>query len=117
MAQRILWDKFEAALLLDTYLKVDRKEMTRENAVEWLSLFLRSRRARKGLPMDEKFRNRNGIKLQLEMMENVMTDGKFGLKGNKPAAVFYEAANLYHSNRPEYDRILAQAKNIDFMGE
>lgn len=113
MGKQIPWNKYEAALLLDTYLKVDRKELKWKEAVASLSKFLRARRKNQGFSVDEKFRNVNGINLQLALIQNVMTNGHRGLKSSKPAKIFYDIAALYHSNEKAFWDLLQEAKQIN----
>lgn len=65
MALRIPWDKQETALLIDTYLRVKNKELSRQEAVKEVSALLTQRAVLSGIEIDEKFRNENGISMQM----------------------------------------------------
>lgn len=68
---RVVWNKYEAALLVDTYEKVAKGELARKVAVAKLSKRLRYRKIKNGIEVNEKYRNENGIQLQLSIMENI----------------------------------------------
>lgn len=76
MAERILWDEYEAAILLDALIQVLNGTISRSDAVSAVSAELRRRARRKGLKIDDVFRNENGISWQmirwnmLSQMEN-----------------------------------------------
>ena len=59
MSVRIPWDKYEAAIILEQYLKVQKKDISRKKAAEHVSCVLRKMATNKGLIIDEKYRNYN----------------------------------------------------------
>ena len=71
MAIRILWDKYEAALLLFYCIKVENKELSKTEAVSTISQILRKRAIRNGLVIDDVFRNENGIGMQLSSISKL----------------------------------------------
>ena len=58
----------EAVIMLDALITVHDGRMSRKKAIEVVSAELRARARRKGLEIDEKFRNINGITLQLSLI-------------------------------------------------
>ena len=63
MAYRIPWDKYEAAILLDTCLRVDQGVFDCSSAITLVSNILRNRAIHRGLEIDNIFRNENGISM------------------------------------------------------
>lgn len=97
---RVVWNKFEAALLVDTYEKVAKGELVRKVAITKLSKRLRYRKIKNGIEVNEKYRNENGIQLQLSIMENILTHGEKGLASH--SRLFEEVAQLATENHDEY---------------
>lgn len=64
MTGRIAWDRYEVALLFDTYERVAGGSDINLEAVR-LSGALRSLATHKGVLIDETYRNINGMKMQL----------------------------------------------------
>lgn len=61
MAERIMWDKYEAAILLEAVLKIENNSESKGNAIERVSRQLRSMAQNRGLSIDDTYRNANGI--------------------------------------------------------
>lgn len=104
---RVVWNKFEAALLVDTYEKVAKGELVRKVAVAKLSKRLRYRKIKNGIEVNEKYRNENGIQLQLSIMENILTHGEKGLTSR--SRLFEDVAQLATENLDEYTALLHEA--------
>ena len=108
MAIRIPWDKYEAALLLDTYEKISMGQIAHKDAVRRLSAKLRSMAIKSGVDIDETYRNENGISLQLNNMMNAATYGQKGLPCS--TKIFFDIVQLRDESPDEYFRILDYAK-------
>lgn len=104
---KVIWNKFEAALLVNTYERVSNGELARKDAISKLSKRLRYRMIRNGIDVNEKYRNENGIQLQMSIMEHILTDGVKGLAGH--SQLFEEIARLVKDNHDEYDELLKEA--------
>lgn len=104
---KVIWNKFEVALLVDTYEKVAKGELVRKDAISQLSKRLRYRMIKNGIEVNEKYRNENGIQLQLSIMEYIITDGEKGLAGH--SQLFEEIAKLSKENHEEYVDLLKEA--------
>ena len=104
---RVVWNKFEAALLVDTYEKVAKGELVRKVAITKLSKRLRYRKIKNGIEVNEKYRNENGIQLQLSIMENILTHGEKGLASH--SRLFEDVAQLATENHDEYIELLHEA--------
>lgn len=105
---RKAWDIYESALLLDTFISIENGNINRKNAIDDLSALLRSLGQSRGITIDEKYRNTNGIAMQLNNLQYAWTDGAKGLPCS--SKVFYEIVHIYRSNLLEYQRLLSEAK-------
>ena len=102
------WDIYESALLLDTFLLIESGHKTRKNGVDELSSSLRALGTSRGLIIDEKYRNANGIAMQLNNLQYAWTDGAKGLPCS--SKIFYEIVEIYRNKPTEYQRLLSEAK-------
>ena len=107
MAERIVWDKYEAAILLEAVLKIDANVESKNYAIERVSKQLRSMAKNRGLSIDDVYRNTNGISMHMTAMK--ATAFELESKMRSHSKVFCEVVALYHTNKPEYDAILNQA--------
>ena len=112
MALRILWDRDEAIILLDGLLSVLNGEKPRSEVIDAVSKELRQRAIDKGIEIDEVFRNINGISMQMQRMEYVLTNGRQGLDPKSPPKLFQEVVTLYKTDRPTYEKLLKEARNL-----
>lgn len=108
MALRVMWDRFETALLIDTYLKIANGELTRKDAVSQLSNQLRKRAIDKGLNIDDVYRNENGITLQLVQVQRLMEQVPGAEKHN--TKIFIEMVDMFYNDKPSFEAILLEAK-------
>lgn len=106
--KRIIWDEEEAALLVDTYRRIEAAPSQKNELLHQLSDVLRKRAISKGLEIDERFRNFNGMKFQYELLRYLMTDGEQGLSENV-AKTIAEVAELYRSEPEKFNKILRKA--------
>ena len=74
MAERIMWDKYEAAVLLEAVLKIEDNSETKNDAIERVSKQLRSMAQNRGLAIDDTYRNTNGISMQMAAMKATAFD-------------------------------------------
>lgn len=107
MAVKLKWDKYEAAILLDAYMKIENGDLKRADAIENVSTLLRDRARSRGIEIDNTFRNPNGISYQLGAMQYVVTGGKHGVP--HAPMLFQKTFKLYRQNRQEFEEILKAA--------
>ena len=74
MAIRIVWDEYETALLIDTFWKIEKSPNRRQELIAGLSNTLRQKAINSGVTIDEKFRNVNGISMQLSPIAHAFFD-------------------------------------------
>lgn len=78
---RVQWELEEAVALFDLYLKSGASLSIPEENLSEISKAYRNRANQLGLVVDEKFRNLNGLKMQIGCIHYVVTEGKSGLSG------------------------------------
>ena len=116
MAERIVWDKYEAAILLEAVLKVDAGIERKKDAIERVSKQLRSMAKCRGLSIDDIYRNTNGIYMQMAAMKATAFGTESKMKSH--SKVFCEVVALYHTDKSVYKSILDQAHRwIDYGKE
>ncbi len=103
------WDRWEWALLLEAYEEIQKDPTAKMDILQKLSDTLRARAIRKGMKIDDTFRNLNGMKLQYEQVLYAMTGGQKGLKGNL-SKVFAETQNIYLTDKDWFAMLLRKAK-------
>lgn len=108
MALRVPWDKEEVALLIDAYIRVKNKEISRQEAVAEVSKLLRNRATASGLEIDSVFRNINGISMQMTIIGGLIDEKPSSL--HSASKLFLEITDLYKTNRVKFDEILMKAK-------
>ena len=110
MTIRVRWDKYEAVVLLDAYVKTVDGILSRAAAVEKVSTMLRKRALLAGEVIDDSYRNASGISYQFSVMQFAMTDGKQGIP--QRSALFQDTVELYRTNPGEFARLLSTAERL-----
>ncbi|GHV30521.1 hypothetical protein FACS1894167_11500 [Synergistales bacterium] len=108
---KIPWSLEEAALLIDAYPEWSEKSGQEAMAfVHIVSDMFRTLAVIKGCLIDEIYRNVNGIDLYFRSAMTLFTDGKKGLPN--PPKILQKAYALYRNDRPKFDEIALNAKNL-----
>lgn len=105
--KRTVWNKFEVALLMDAYQMVSKGKVVRKDAVSALSKRLRNRMIMNGIEISDKYRNENGIQLQMAALEYIITEGEKGM--SSPNKLFEDIVDMYENSHDEYGKILGEA--------
>ena len=87
MFERKLWDKYEAAILLDAVLKIDADVERKNDAVARVSKQLRSMAKHRGLDIDDTYRNTNGISMQMEAMKATVFETESKLRSHSKVRI------------------------------
>ena len=103
------WDKYEAAVLLDAYLKTLIPGTPYSKIIDDTSNKLRMIAQNNGLVIDDIYRNTNGIKLQMYRMESAYLGYKKSLPTSK---LFTDVVRVYRENKKAYDMWLSEANNM-----
>lgn len=88
------WQLEEAIMLIELYfINIDKSAEQSQQSIEHLSALLRHRAIILHKSIDERYRNVNGIKLQLESIRYLMSNGEEGIDCPSKASVL--ALQLY----------------------
>lgn len=109
MACQIPWDRYEVALLLDAYLRIQEEPQKEKDILADLSKNLRKRAIHLGYTIDAGFRNENGMSLQYQRMKILMTNSAYGFD-DPISRCFYEVVDIYKKDRDWYQMILNKAR-------
>lgn len=107
MGVRIKWDKYETALLIDTFWLIERNPKQRRFFIKKLSDELRKKALDEGVSIDDKFRNVNGITMQLSPIGHAFFPERSSLT---TSSMFEEMVDMYKNDRPQFNEILLCAK-------
>lgn len=103
------WDIYEAAILLEAYLKVRDGILSRQEAIKDVSRALRIIAINQGAIIDEVYRDENGISYQFQRMDSAFSRKEVILPSTK---LFDEIVELYTNKRNKYDAILSEAHDL-----
>ena len=107
--KRVLWDTYEAALLVDAYWKIEKAPEEKSHILMELSETLRRMAIRRGMVIGSTYRNYNGMKLQYGLLQYCITNGEKGLSGHISKTIM-EVSDTYNNDRHTYFSILSRAK-------
>lgn len=108
-AKRVPWDKYETAILIEGFWKLENKEEKRADVVRKVSKYLRIMALNRGLEIDEYYRNENGINIQLS---NIALSFFPERSAMHRTAIFDEIADLYINNHDEFLALLNEAHSL-----
>ena len=103
--KKIGWDKYETALLIEAFWKIENKEGNRTEILTKLSKTLRQKAINQGQQIDDKYRNYNDMTLQIASLSVSFTNSNSIVR----TMVFGEIAELYKTNREKFNKLLAEA--------
>lgn len=107
--KKINWDKYETALLIEAFWKIENKEGNRTEILTELSKTLRQKAINQGQQIDDKYRNYNGMTLQIAHLTSSFFPDRSVME---KTAIFEEIADLYKTNREEFNKLLAEAHKL-----
>lgn len=102
------WDKYEAVILLDAWLNIQ-NGAGKEAEIKRVSNDLRQLAVKRKIEIDDVYRNETGITLQMVRMRDTFLGGK---ENSHASRLFMKIVDLYKYDRPEYDRVLMDAKQM-----
>lgn len=111
MALRIPWNDHESAFLLHMLIEVLQKKIDRKTAISITSRKLRQFAITNGIDIDEKFRNENGIRLQMGCLEYAFTGGASGLPAK--TGWYYKTVGLYRDHPEQFDSLVKEVVEMD----
>ena len=104
---KVVWDEYETALLIDTFWRIEKTPNRKQELIIGLSNALRQRAINAGKTIDEKFRNVNGISMQLSSIAHSFFSERPSLSSS---VMFDKMVALYKTDRTSFEKILAKAK-------
>lgn len=114
MPIRVKWDRYEVALLIAAYERVASGADVNLEAAQ-LSQKLRALAIRRGITIDDTYRNVTGMKMQLGLVKYLDTDKKHGL--SNPSAMLREVFEIYKTKPEVYQAILKEAIRLTSPNE
>ena len=110
MKRQPTWDKYEVALLINSYIHI--KSGTEEKIPELkkLSDKLRRKAKNEGLIIDETFRNLNGMQWQLGFVDCAFKNKSFAT--HSPSKMFRKMVDMYQNEKESFDKILQVAEEM-----
>lgn len=100
------WDRYEAALLIESADKISRNIVQRKDEIQKISDLLRNRAQQLGEKIDAQFRNKNGISLQLAAVESLMFPNDTDRHCSK---LFINMVDLFNNDKDKFNAILIEA--------
>ena len=111
--ETVLWDMYEAAILLDLLLHSKSHNTATLACAKEASKLLRAMAVNRGYDIDSRFRSVSGLVGRIRSMESALTGKNVGVPAS---SLFREIVRLYRDDRPQYDRILGEAKTMIASG-
>ena len=106
MGIRVSWSIYEQVFLLGMFQKILIGQLDRKQAIKDISVALRELAIRGGIEIDSKYRNENGIAMQMSKLEYVYTGKKSGFPTE--SGWYYDVVDLYRNNSDKYNKILQE---------
>ena len=106
---KIPWDKYEVALLIETYQKIQRKEVPRIKGLKDLSNMLRIKALNEGKQIDNIFRNYNGMCFMINSIATTFNQNKYLIHGSN---LFTDIVKLYNTDRDSFNDLLRKAHSL-----
>ena len=106
MVKQKKWDEYEVALLIESVIKISNNTVSRNEELQFLSNSLRTRARNLGWHVDEKFRNYNGMSLQVAAIESLIIPGR---AERHYSQLFDKMTTLYKTDIAKFNLILAEA--------
>lgn len=110
MSTRIVWNEHEQAVLLQALIDVLNHKIERKQAISEVSKRLRKEAKSRGIEIDEKFRNENGISLQMNCLEYAYTGGKSGLHVIR--GWYFDIVSKYQNDQDAFAELLKEARIV-----
>ena len=102
--KRIRWELEESVALMNLYFCSGAKIPVNQDELASLSSIYLKRASMLGYEVDEKYRNVNGLNMQLACIHYVVTEGREGF--SSVSKLFYDTYDLYKNNRTKFNDIL-----------
>lgn len=107
---RVTWNEYEAALIVEMFYKIKSGEVRKMEGASIVSERLRKYGIVQGINIDTKYRNINGILMQLNAIEYADSEGKKGL--SSCSKLFMQMVALYKNQEEKFIDVLQKANTI-----
>lgn len=107
--KRLLWDKYETALLIEAFWKIENKEAKRLTVLEELSRNLRKKALNQGIEIDDTFRYINGMTYKMSEITAFFYPEVPRMQSPK---IDEEIVELYKTNKNQFNHILNKAHQL-----
>lgn len=77
---RVPWNEDEAIIIVDAFYQYKNGIIKKNDAIKSVSARLREMAIKKGLEIDDVYRNGNGITMQMATLEHIFSNGEKGLR-------------------------------------
>ncbi len=77
---RVPWNEDEAIIIVDAFYQYKNGIIKKNDAIKSVSARLREMAIKKGLEIDDVYRNENGITMQMATLEHIFSNGEKGLR-------------------------------------
>ena len=101
---RIPWEQEEAVVLIGAYLNNGSSLKFPASEIQHISDLLRERGRVLGIPVDEKFRNPDGIRMKIACVHYIATNGERGMAN--ASKLFYDTHELARKKPEAFQKIL-----------
>lgn len=115
MAHQSSWNKYEAALLVDAYLKIEKEPHLKNKILLKLSERLRRMALNAGQEIDSTYRNLNGMQWQYNFMQKAFQNERLGTR--TPPKLFLDIVKLYKTQPNTFREIIAKAHQMSNEGD
>lgn len=112
--RQLQWNIYEAVILLDGYLEVKNKNISRSKIIENVSKDLRQMAINQGIEIDDIYRNRNGISYQIQSMDSAFQGHKIYVPATR---LFNETVRMYREEQVKYEETLRKARYMITAGQ
>ena len=110
LSQNNNWNRYETALLIDTYISINSGKAKKRVAILTLSERLRKRMLLNGIAINDTYRNVSSILLQMSAIDYLFSEGMNGIKRSNE--VFDEVFNLYKTSSTEFNSLVTEAERM-----
>lgn len=107
---RVMWNEYEAALIVEMFYRIKSGELRKNEGASIVSERLRIYGVMQGISIDDKYRNINGILMQLNAIEYADSGGENGL--SSCSKLFRKMVDLYKNQENKFKDILQQANKV-----
>lgn len=104
------WNEYEDALLVELFYRIEAGAISKTDGISALSQALRRMAVTHGIEIDATYRNENGVRMCLDQILYLVSDGEKGLQNS--GKLLKDIVDLYSCDRAAFDQLLVAAKDL-----